>query len=75
MATLTFDVEITDENTGNYMVVEYEYDVYGLTQEEAEDLADEIQHGMNQDFYDEVMQNISITPRLVSIDDVDEDDD
>ena len=75
MATLTFDVEITDENTGNHMVVEYEYDVYGLTQEEAEDLADEIQHGLCQDFYDEVMQNISITPRLVSIDDVDEDDD
>lgn len=72
MATLTFDVELIFEGTGHFLSFEYDFEEYGLTEEEAKDLADSIENGLDQGFYDEIMNNISIVPRLVSIEDVDE---
>jgi hypothetical protein len=72
MATLTFDVDIIFEGTGHFLNFEYDFEEYGLTEEEAKDLADSIESGLDQGFYDEIMNNISIVPRLVSIEGTDE---
>ena len=72
MATLTFDVDIIFEGTGHFLNFEYDFEEYDLTEEEAKDLADSIESGLDQGFYDEIMNNISIVPRLVSIEGTDE---
>ncbi len=72
MATLTFDVELIFEGTGHFLSFDYDFEEYGLTEEEAKELANSIESGLDQGFYDEIMNNISIVPRLVSIEDTDE---
>jgi hypothetical protein len=74
MATLTFDVDIIFEGTGHFLNFEYNFEEYGLTEEEAKDLAYSIENGLDQGFYDEIMNNISIVPRLMSIDDTEDEE-
>ena len=72
MAILTFDVELIYEGTGHFLNFDYRYEEFDLTEEEAKDLANSIESGLDQGFYDEIMNNISIVPRLVSIEGADE---
>jgi hypothetical protein len=72
MAILTFEVEVLFEGNGQFLNFEYDFEEYGLTEEEAKDLAYSIENGLDRGFYDEIMNNISIVPRLVSIEDADE---
>ena len=74
MATLTFDVDIIFEGTGHFLNFEYNFEEYGLTEEEAKYLAYSIENGLDQGFYDEIMNNISIVPRLMSIDDTEDEE-
>lgn len=72
MATLNFDVELIYEGTGHFMNFEYEFEEYGLSRAELEDLANDLATGGVRDLYEEIMGNISIVPVLTSIE---EDDD
>lgn len=72
MATLNFEVELIYEGTGHYLNFDMDWEEWDVTEEEAREIASNIESGLNQDFYDEIMNNISIVPRLVSIEDADE---
>ena len=72
MATLNFEVELIYEGTGHFLNFEMDWEEWDVTEEEAREIADNIESGLNQDFYDEIMNNISIVPRLVSIEGADE---
>jgi hypothetical protein len=73
MATITFSVELIYEGTGHFMDFEYEYETWDdMTQEELEALADDLATGRDPELYNEIMNNISIVPRLISIEDTDE---
>jgi len=75
MAILTFDVELIYEGTGHFLSFDYDFEEFDLTEEEAKDLANSIESGLDQGFYDEIMNNISIVPRLLSISGVDDESD
>ena len=72
MATLNFDVELIYEGTGHFMNFEYEFEEFGLSRAELEELANDLATGGVRDLYEEIMGNISIVPVLTSIE---EDDD
>ena len=72
MATLNFDVELIYEGTGHFMNFEYEFEEFGLSRAELEELANDLATGGVRDLYDEIMGQISIVPVLTSIE---EDDD
>jgi hypothetical protein len=73
MATITFSVELIYEGTGHFMDFEYDYETWDdMTQEELEALADDLATGRDPELYNEIMNNISIVPRLISIEDTDE---
>ena len=74
VATLTFEVELIYEGTGHFLNFDVDWEEWDVTEEEARDIASEIESGMHQAFYDEVMNNISIVPRLVSIEGANQDD-
>ena len=74
MATLHFEVELIYEGTGHFLNFDMDWEEWDVTEEEAREVADNIESGLNQDFYDEIMNNISIVPRLVSIEGVEDDD-
>jgi len=69
MATLNFDVELIYEGTGHFMNFEYEFEEFGLSRRELEDLADDLVTGSDRALYDEIMGEISIVPTLVEIED------
>ena len=69
MATLRFDVELIYEGTGHFMNFEYEFEEFGLSRAELQDLADDIATGSDRALYDEIMGQISIVPVLVEIED------
>jgi hypothetical protein len=55
------------------MDFEYDYETWDdMTQEELEALADDLATGRDPELYNEIMNNISIVPRLISIEDTDE---
>lgn len=45
MATITFSVELIYEGTGHFMNFEYDWEEFGLSRQELEDLADELASG------------------------------
>jgi len=67
MATLNFEVELIYEGTGHFMNFEYEFEEFGLSRAELEDLANDLATGGVRDLYDEIMGQISIVPVLTSI--------
>jgi len=69
MATLRFDVELIYEGTGHFMNFEYEFEEFGLSRAELQDLADDLVTGSDRALYDEIMGQISIVPTLVEIED------
>jgi len=69
MATLNFDVELIYEGTGHFMNFEYEFEEFGLSRAELQDLADDLVTGSDRALYDEIMGQISIVPTLVEIED------
>lgn len=75
MATITFNVELIYEGTGHFMDFEYDYEEYGLTRAEAEELADDLASGRNPDLFNEIMSNISIVPVVENVEADEEDDD
>jgi len=69
MATLRFDVELIYEGTGHFMNFEYEFEEFGLSRRELQELADDLATGGDRALYDEIMGQISIVPTLVEIED------
>ena len=69
MVTLRFDVELIYEGTGHFMNFEYEFEEFGLSRAELQDLADDLVTGSDRALYDEIMGQISIVPTLVEIED------
>ena len=69
MATITFSVELIYEGTGHFMNFEYEFEEFGLSRAELQDLADDLVTGSDRALYDEIMGQISIVPTLVEIED------
>lgn len=67
MATLNFEVELIYEGTGHFMNFEYEFEEFGLSRAELQDLADDLVTGSDRALYDEIMGQISIVPVLTSI--------
>ena len=64
MATLNFEVELIYEGTGHFMNFEYEFEEFGLSRAELEDLANDLATGSDRTLYDEIMGSISIVPVL-----------
>ena len=69
MATLNFEVELIYEGTGHFMNFEYQFEEFGLSRAELQDLADDLVTGSDRALYDEIMGQISIVPTLVEIED------
>ena len=69
MATLNFEVELIYEGTGHFMNFEYEFEEFGLSRAELQDLADDLVTGSDRALYDEIMGQISIVPTLGEIED------
>ena len=69
MATLNFEVELIYEGTGHFMNFEYEFEEFGPSRAELQDLADDLVTGSDRALYDEIMGQISIVPTLVEIED------
>ena len=67
MATITFSVELIYEGTGHYMNFEYDWEEFGLSRRELEELADDLVMGRDRALYDEIMQNISIVPTVENV--------
>ena len=67
MATLNFEVELIYEGTGHFMNFEYQFEEFGLSRAELEELANDLATGADRTLYDEIMGNISIVPVLTSI--------
>ena len=67
MATITFSVELIYEGTGHYMNFEYDWEEFGLSRRELEELADDLVMGRDSALYDEIMQNISIVPTVENV--------
>ena len=67
MATITFSVELINELTGHSLEFEYDFDEYGLSKEEAEQLADDLASGRDMALFDEILNNISIVPTVENV--------
>ena len=68
MATITFSVELIYEGTGHFMDFEYEYETWDdMTQEELEQLADDLATGRDPELYNEIMANLSIVPTVENV--------
>ena len=67
MATITFSVELIYEGTGHFMNFEYDWEEFGLSRRELEELADDLVMGRDRALYDEIMQNISIVPTVENV--------
>jgi hypothetical protein len=67
MATITFSVELIYEGTGHFMNFEYDWEEFGLSRQELEDLADELASGADPSLYNEIMGNISIVPTVENV--------
>ncbi|MGA1713269.1 MAG: hypothetical protein ACO4CS_18455 [bacterium] len=67
MATITFSVELIYEGTGHFMNFEYDWEEFGLSRRELEELADDLVMGRDSALYDEIMQNISIVPTVENV--------
>jgi hypothetical protein len=63
MATITFSVELIYEGTG----FEYDWEEFGLSRRELEDLADQLASGSDPSLYNEIMANISIVPTVENV--------
>lgn len=68
MATINFEVELIYEGTGHFMNFEYQFEEFGYSRQELDDLADDLVMGRERMLYDEILQNISIVPTVTSID-------
>ena len=65
MHKIMFDIELSNELDGTSMNFEYEYEVDSdLTEDEVQDIADEITRGADYRFYDEILSWISINPSV-----------
>ena len=60
MKVYTYEVEVVDEISGTYMDFTYEYEVYMKDDEPVDD--------SDSRLIQEIMSNISIVPRLISVD-------
>ena len=67
MATITFSVELIYEGTGHFMDFEYDWEEFGLSRQELEDLADQLASGSDPSLYNEIMANISIVPTVENV--------
>jgi hypothetical protein len=67
MATITFSVELIYEGTGHFMDFEYDWEEFGLSRRELEDLADQLASGSDPSLYNEIMANISIVPTVENV--------
>lgn len=68
MATITFNVELICELTGDFMNFDYDYETYDdMTREELEALADDLVSGRDAELYNEIMSNISIVPVVENV--------
>lgn len=68
MATINFEIELINETNGQFMNFEYEYEVYeDMSEDELRDMADDLASGSDPDLYREIMDQISIVPRVLSI--------
>ena len=67
MSKLIFEVELINEMTGHFMNFEYEIDEYDMTVEELKDYAESLENGRESYLYDEILNNLSIVPRLIDI--------
>jgi hypothetical protein len=68
MTTITFSVELIYEGTGHFMDFEYDYEAYeDMTQEELEQLADDLASGRDMELFNEIMANISIVPTVENV--------
>jgi hypothetical protein len=68
MATINFEIELINELTGHSLSFEYDFEEFGLSRQELDDLADDLVMGRDRTLYDEILQNISIVPTVSSID-------
>ena len=65
MHSIVFDVELSNELDGTTMNFEYEYEVDSdLTEDEVQEIANDIVGGFDHRFYDEVLSCISIVPSV-----------
>ena len=69
MAILRFEVDVIHEDSGYSMNFEYDFEEFGLSRAELEQLADDLATGSDRALYDEIMGQISIVPTLVEIED------
>jgi hypothetical protein len=76
VATINFEIELINELTGHSLSFEYDFEEFGLSRQELDDLANDLVSGSDRTLYDEIMNNISIVPTVSSIDyDYGDDDD
>jgi hypothetical protein len=68
MAYAYFDVEVTNELNGDTMNFEYSVDLYDYNEEEVQEYATRIGDGDNHDLVREILDWISVTPRLTYVD-------
>lgn len=68
MATINFEIELINELTGHSLMFEYDFEEFGYSRQELDDLADDLVMGRDRTLYDEILNNISIVPTVTSID-------
>jgi hypothetical protein len=68
VATINFEIELINELTGHSLSFEYDFEEFGLSRQELDDLANDLVMGRDRALYDEILQNISIVPSVSSID-------
>jgi hypothetical protein len=74
VATINFEIELINELTGHSLSFEYDFDEYGLSRQELDDLANDLVMGRDRALYDEILQNISIVPSVSHIEYDDDDE-
>lgn len=69
MSMIRFEVEINNDLNGQSFTFEYDYEVMDdMTEEELQDLADDLVAGRDSSLYDEVMGWIALNASIISID-------
>jgi len=68
VATINFEIELINELTGHSLSFEYDFEEFGLSRQELDDLANDLVSGSDSALYDEILNNISIVPSVSSID-------
>lgn len=69
MSMIRFEVEINNDLNGQSFTFEYDYEVMDdMTDEELQDLADDLVAGRDSSLYDEVMGWIALNASIISID-------